>query len=270
MTESSKDKLLSLPQALIWIVSSIFVFTGGGYMAIDQMLTAKHNRLHSPHMQIRRILQTGPDREALPSVYLAELMQLSIDRPTPLSCFDVKLAKHRLLKSPVIEQADVRLIEPDTVYVDYTIRKPVAWLYDFKNVAIDEHGYLFPIAPFFTPKNLPELYLKLAPEELRNPLKGKKIEIGLSLLKLLSSPQFKGRLQIRRLDLSSSLAPSLGKREIVLLEGDTTVRLSAKNTLQDLGNYLVLLDQLTDSPTRPQVVDLRIPKLGFIAQPKKN
>ncbi len=41
------------------------------------------------------------------------------------------------------------------------MRTPYAYIGEFANTAIDKEGYLFPFRPFFTPKNLPILYIGL-------------------------------------------------------------------------------------------------------------
>jgi cell division septal protein FtsQ len=100
-------------------------------------------------------VQTGPQKEILTTTYLAELINIAADPPTPIAYFNPQLAEKRLLASPVIKEAKVELIEPDTIYIDYTVRQPWALLRDFENTAIDEFGYPFPISPFSPPKNLP-------------------------------------------------------------------------------------------------------------------
>jgi hypothetical protein len=119
----------------------------------------KQRRLHNPKYDIQIIIQTGPEKEALKSIYLAELMHLSVDQKTNIYAFDVQEAEKNLLKSPLIESAKVKKYPPNVIYVDYTVRRPLAWIYDHKNIAVDKNGYLFPISPFFPPKNIAEIYL---------------------------------------------------------------------------------------------------------------
>ena len=144
---------LSLVQSLLWIVGSTLFITGGTYKA----LKFYHNQhKSSAHYFLCRIVQTGPQREALKTTYLAELMRISADRPVAVAAFDPAAAEKRLRYSPVIKEAEVKLIDPDTIYVDYTVRQPLAWLYDFENVALDEEGVPFPVSPFSLPKSFPK------------------------------------------------------------------------------------------------------------------
>jgi hypothetical protein len=260
-------KKLSLVEALFWIIGSTLLITGGGGMGINRYFKYQKKRQSDPNYLINRIVQTGPQRTPLNTAYLAELMGVSVDKPTPVAYFDPAIAEKRLTASPVIKEAHVKVIEPATLYVDYAVRNPVAALYDFKNIALDEEGVPFPIAPFFTPKNLPEIYLGIRHIQYRTPLQGKQVTLALSLLKLLSSLQF----PIKRLDLSKAFDPSLGKREIVLITEDRGfsryLRLSAKDYPQELGNYLELLPKL---PLKPLVIDLRIQQLGFLYETPKS
>jgi cell division septal protein FtsQ len=161
-------------------------------------------------------------------------MHISADRPVVAASFDVKAAEKRLLASPVIKEARVKIIEPDTVHVDYIVRQPLAWLYDFENVALDEEGYPFPVSPFFTPKKLPEVYLGVKGFYWNRPLGDRNMQLALTLLQLLN----RLNLQVRRVDASRAFHSSLGRREIVLIldeKGFTkALRLTPKNFAQEI------------------------------------
>ncbi len=249
---------IPLVQAVAWIVGSMLIVTGGTHKGLQfyQQYQAKRKVSY-----LSRIVQTGPQREALKTTYLAELMQICADRPTAAAFFDPGLARGRLLASPVIKEAFVRLTEPDTIFIDYTVRQPAAWLYDFENIALDEEGYPFPVYPFFTPKKLPEIYLGIQQFSWNQPLSDQKTSLALMLLQLVN----KLSLQMLRLDVSQAFHKSLAGREIIVIldeKGFTkTLRLTPKKFAQELGNYLELRDQL---PPEPQIIDLRIPQLAFL------
>jgi cell division septal protein FtsQ len=246
----------------MWVVGSTLLITGGTHKA----LKIYHNKHKSTaHYYLCRIVQTGPQREALKTTYLAELMSVSANRPITVSAFDSMAAEKRLQSSPVIKEAKVKLIEPDTIYVDYTVRQPFAWLYDFDNIALDEEGVPFPVSPFFTPKKLPEIYLGIQNFYWNRPLKERSAQLALTILQLLSRLS----LNVKRLDVSKAYLPSLGRREVVLIldeQGFTKMlRLTPKNFAQELGNYLELRGKL---PAAAQIIDLRIPQLAFIEERK--
>lgn len=249
---------IPLVQAVAWIVGSMLIVTGGAHKGLQYYLDYQAQR---KVCYLSRIVQTGPQREALKTTYLAELMQICADRPTAAPFFDRELARSRLLASPVIKQAYVRLKESDTIFVDYTIRQPVAWLHDFENIALDEDGYPFPVYPFFTPKKLSEIYLGIRQFAWNQPLTDQKALLALTLLHLVN----KLSLPTLRLDVSNAFHASLASREVIVIldeKGFTkTLRLTPKKFAQELGNYLELREQL---PPEPQIIDLRIPQLAFL------
>lgn len=253
-----------------------------------------------PKYNITLLVQTGAEKEALKSLYLEELIGLSIDRPTNIYLFDEKLAKKRLLLSPLIEKAVVRKIKPSTVYVDYKVRRPIALIYDLKNTACDKNGYIFPLSPFFSPKDLPEIYLGdcsfLEEKDFwQRPLGSESALLALKVLKIISDIQ-DSSFNIKRIDVSNVFA-AYGKREIIVIlehlfnlsqkEREVTLvfprilRLPVKNYEKQLGNYFILSNkmiqdykkQLQITKEMPPIVkfasktiDLRIGKLAFIDQ----
>jgi hypothetical protein len=247
-------------KAVAWIIGSLYLLTGGTYKAV-KTYQYYHQDRSSSKFYLCRILQTGPQREALKTTYLAELMRISADRPVTFDGFDLELAQKRVLASPVIGEATVKLVDPDTVFVDYTVRQPIAWLSDFENTAFDEAGVPFPISPFFTPKKLPEVYLGIKTFAWNRSLSGPAAQIALTLLQLLHQLP----LEVKRIDVSRAFLDSLGKREVVMVldeQGFTKyLRLTPKNFAQELGNYLELRKEL---PPVSQIIDLRIPQLAFI------
>lgn len=280
---------LPLVHALAWIVLSTILISGGSTYWFKNHLKEKQERHYGRAHRIVTLVQTGPQRDALKSTYLAQLMGLAIDCPQSIHLFDTRKAERDLLRSHVIKEAHVKAIPPQTIYVDYTVRQPVALLYDYENIAIDEEGYLFPLLPFFPPKKLPEIYFALT--EPINPLKGKALELAMTLVRLLDEPAYKGLFDVKRIDVSHSAAESYGRREIVLWVEDAfftkgvqflfprLLRLSVKNYAAELGNYLQLREQLLSEecknlPLPPQgqecvrypekVIDLRLPNLAFI------
>lgn len=247
-------------KAVSWIVGSIYLIVGGSFKTVQLYREYQELRASSAYY-LCRIMQTGPQKEALKTTYLAELMRISANHPVPYDEFDTDLAHKQLMASPLIREASVKLLGHDTIFVDYTIRQPIGWLYDYENTAFDEEGVPFPISPFFSPKKLPEIYLGIASIQFGKPLADRKIQLALTLLKLLEQLP----LQTKRIDVSKAFVESLGQREIVMVldeQGFTKyLRLTPKNFSQELGNFLELRKSLT--PTQ-QVIDLRIPQLAYI------
>jgi len=295
---------LSWKAALFWIFGSVIVFSGTGYGVYFYFLSPHRVQKEEERFSINAIVQTGPEKEALKTAYLAELMELSCDKGQNLFTFDVKKAEEKLLLSPLIKRARVRRIRPGSLYVDYEVRHPVAILHDYENMGIDQEGYLLPLHPFFPTQGMPEIYLGLFPaasEEKSagwpNPLKGREFSLSLQLLQYLSVPEFARIFSVKRIDVSKAYSKSIGKREIVLWveeavrmahkKGESLcvfpqfLRLNAKDFEQEISNFIVLREkmlkdyqkqlatQIITTPIvtfSPRIIDFRIPELAFIQE----
>lgn len=283
------QKQIALPKALFLLTLVTSVISGGTYFLLNQKRLKKGDfagKGPSSASKIEVLVQTGPQKEALSSSYLAELLNLSRNKPSSFSGFNVKAAETRLLSSPVIKEAEVKFLPPNALYVSYMVRQPLAALYDVENGALDEEGVLFPLSPFFAPKTLPEIYLGVA--KFVQPGKGFKflwnqkltspsLKLAQDLLQLLSSAPYLDLFTVKRIDVSLAAEKSFGRREIILTLDEhfkekrrIYLRLTPKNYAQELGNYLELRPQLAeekkDDKSRAALVDLRISKLGFIQE----
>jgi hypothetical protein len=265
---------------------------------------SSRSRLSDPAFHITAIIQTGPEKEPLKTAYLAELLGISADKPVGLFALNLKKSEEKLCASPLIAHAKIRRLSPNTLYIDYEVRKPIARLGDYQNLAIDKDGYLFPIEPFFSPKEIPEIYLGLPPfgaaEDAmgrrgglwQTPLNTPFLHLALSVLQTLEGSPWREGLRVKRIDVSNAFAPSLGQREIVLLteeeltvlQGDKTLRcifpkilrLAPKDYAQQLAHFFAFRKQMIEDYRKqlasvphsgrfaPRIVDLRIPQLAFV------
>ena len=197
-----------------------------------------------PPVPIRSIAQTGPVKEALKTACIAEILSLSEDNPQPIT---PEKAQELLEKHPAIQKADVSLLNPQTLYIDYVLKTPQFIIGDVENLALDSQGTPLPLAPFYTPKRLPTLYL--GDERYQE-----KREIALKLLDILGE-------EITMIDVSQAFAPSLGQREIIVFYGPHILRLSSKRMEQELSRLKKIESRLGKSPL---VLDLRMDHLAFI------
>lgn len=289
-------KKLSIKQGLFWIFLSVCMISGSSLAAVIYYKYFKEKQRQDPAYQIVAIVQTSPDREGLKTGYLTELLELSIDRPRNLYAFDTQEAVQKLLQLPVIKEAKIRKIRPGTIHVDYVLRKPVAYVGDYTNTAIDAAGIVFPFKPFYTPKKLPEIYFGSDESEIFKwgaVLSGKRKELAFALLALAS--QYCDECSfVVSIDVNHAFAPSDGERQIVLVLEDRLLRVADGKTIlctyprilrlrednyrEQLGNYLVLRSYLrerdrasllpgvgTMRQAKPVIIDLRLSELAFIA-----
>lgn len=283
------DNKIPLNRALLWILVATLLISGSAFMGWLYFLHVRERRLHDDQYRIVAIIQSTPQADALKTVYLAELLNLSLDRPMNLYQFNAKEAIQTLLGNPLIKSAAVKKILPGTLYIHYQMRIPVAYVGDLANTVIDEEGYLFPFRPFFTPKRLPSVYLGLEKEVCRwgSCLKDyPSLRLALYLLhqfELLKQDQF----NIKQLDVTQALADSYGQRQVVMMieessqEGANSpqppifLRLSSDRTVQDLANFRTLMFACIEKKNegfgkvkvqghQAMIIDLRIPHLAFI------
>lgn len=246
------------------VVASVFVTTSlafSGFRVYRNIVA--ETMLHSKY-QITTVIQTGAEKEALPTLYLTELLELSSDQPQNYFTFDERGAIDKLLKSPVIKSAVVKKIKPNIVYVDYEVFKPVALLGDSSNLALDEEGHVFPIHPFFSPKRLPEIYF--GSEEVDK----EKLNIALAILSYLDRREHFQESVLRLIDVSEALHESFGKREVVItLEEKGQIwylRLTPHKFPEELNNYTALKETYANGSQRKKVVDLRLAKVAYVEE----
>ncbi len=300
------DRLSKLPiqKAFLILGGSVaitLILAFGSYSVYGKL---KQKRIHSDRYKIEGIIQTGPEKEALKTVYLAELLGLSADTPKNIYALDLKKAEAALLSSPLIAKAKVKRLPPNTLYIDYEVHRPIAWVSDYANTAIDRSGYLFPIAPFLSPKEMPEIYLGLPPFESeadsfgrsggrwRMPLQNRYLDLAFNLLQTFEGSPWRDGLRIKRIDVSNAFAPSLGRREIVLITEEEislkkenheiaftfpkVLRLAPKDWNQQLQNFFALRQNMIEDykkqlglaeegrAFKPRIIDLRVPQLAFV------
>lgn len=290
--------VIPLRRAVGWIAASVVGVVVSALFCWYAYSYLLSKRAVDPTYQLFAIVQTGPEKEALKSGYLGELLGLSVDRPVNLYAFDCAAARRRLLASPLIKSATVKTYLPGTVYVEYCARKPVAYIRDYSNTAVDAEGVLIPSDPFFTPKRIPTIYLGL-PEQQRIwglSVQGSKLLLAFALRDLVADTLSGDATTIKLIDVSLADATSFGEREIVitleerleyLLDGrrveyvqPVILRLDSSHYPQALANYVVLRAHLAKSlakavverqplvaQTLPmRIVDLRLPHLAYLTQ----
>lgn len=278
------DKL-PLRTALLMILLITLLVSGSSFLGLLYYQNQVELRKRDDKYQIRSIVQLCPDQEPLKTSFLCELIELSIDQPRNLYLFDVREAETKILRHPLIKQVKVKKNYPGTLYIDYKMRHPVAFLADYSNTAIDHEGVAIPFKPFFSPKKLPEIYLGDSEEgeDLKDRgfcwgkcLHGKSFQLAFFLLGLLQEQ--KEKLFIQRIDVSHAFASSYGQRQIVIQVEDQIVdglqnsyqshilRLRSEDFQQQLASYASLRHYFHQNKTiaKTIIIDLRIPDLAYM------
>lgn len=291
---------IPLKQALLGILTSVLMVFGTITLGWLFYHYVKEHYAHDDTYRIAAIVQSTPDKESLKTVYLAELLGLSVDHPTNLYRFRSKEARRKLLANPLIKEARVKKVRPGTIYIDYVLRKPIAFLSDFANTAIDIEGMPFPFKPFFTPKKLPEIYLGISGSYDESPISGgqwgrkiagPRIDLALELYQHLNALYCSDTVQLRRIDVSKAYAASYGQRQIVVIlekhqlkdlktgpvlcRSRHILRLNTKNYIQGLADYSMLQPRLLETCAQTGetdissiIFDLRLPQLAFYTKTK--
>lgn len=272
-------------KAFFWIFLSTLLISGTAWMSWFYNLQFKKASQQDTKYNVIALTQSSQPREGLKTVYLAQLLGLSVDQPTNIYRFSIENGEKKLLSSSLIKEAKIKKILPGTLYIEYVMREPLAFLEEYSNTVLDEKGYLFPLNPYYTPKKLPRFFIGLKNREKEW---GETIRdhVGFQLAQevLKESQNLLGiHSTLEEIDVSQAFAESFGRREIVLLVNERFdiengvysnkkffIRLNVKEYKQNLINYLTLRQYIKSHKTqnlkdsRIAVIDLRIPSLGYL------
>lgn len=267
-----------VPISVCIIFISFICMVISGYHFFHTYCTAQ-----SPQESIiSTIVQSSPEKNSLQTDFFAELLSLSQDSSVVGNKFDVEKSNQILKSFPIIKECSLHL-DCDTLYIDYELRQPVAYLGNFYNVGIDKDGVLFPISPFFSLKRLPLVYVH--PSELPElhqfwgyQITSESMRNALDIISYALEKGFQEKFLIRQIDVSSLLSDAYAKREIILIielmeshsakylpAGSHILRLNPKKPLHGIDQYLILKRELVSTNLiSKRIFDLRLPDLAFI------
>lgn len=267
---SKLAKKLQLSQAILWIVLSVFLISVPAWSIWLIYRKFFDIRSTDPRYNIVAIVQTGPESEILKTNYLAELLDLSVDRPKNIYQVNLKEEQEKLKTFPIIQSAILKRIPPAALYIDYTVRQPIGYISDLTNTVVDTEGVLFPFRPFFSPKRLPEIYLGLN-ERLSwgDKVEDERLKVAFHVLQLCEKKLKNKNLGIVRIDVADAFAESLGKKQIVIVLSDEgkliLLRLPSDGYDHKLDSFeKVYAKNLNKKTYSKIVVDLRLQDLAFI------
>lgn len=270
------SKRLPITQALRWILLSALLISGTAAASWFSYYYLKEYRKNSDAYRIVAIIQSTPHERQLDHQFIAQLLELSLDRPQNLYSFNSRHAKGRLESLPIIKQCDVKKIPPGTIQVSYMLCQPVGMILDYSNTAIDGEGRLFPYLPFYRDLELPRIYLGMKP--LHNhiwgtQLQGDTLTLAFEIAAYLKEHILSEFIELESIDVSKAFDENYGKREIVVTfqffdEGEwrpLSLRMGTASYEATIKNFYILYRHII--PNRHiTVVDMRIPYLAFIPQ----
>lgn len=156
---SKRTERVSTLTGLAALLGSLCFTLTVAFLSYQYYLQWVEERKVDQRFVVQGLIQTGYEKEPLPTEALIELMGLSHDKPLNLYAASEKRLANRLLTTPFFKEVKVGKIYPNVLYVDYVAKKPFAYLKDYSNTLIAEDGTLLPFKPFFPPKNFPSIYL---------------------------------------------------------------------------------------------------------------
>lgn len=263
------ERKIPLHRAIGYVVLSVCIIWGSliGTWLVHKAVLQK--RQLDARYTIAAIVQTCPQKERLQSWQLAEMLNLSRDKPQNLYAFDPAAATATLLACPAIKKASIRRQPPSIVHIDYVFREPCALLADFSNVALDRERVCFPLKPYFTPKRLPELYLGIRELSYNSPLETKEASLAFKVLDYAKS-SLPSACRIVRIDTHNAFAKSAGVQEVVVVleEASRTryLRLAPQTFQKSLDTFIAyqsVFNQV-NSTLPDQIIDLRSPCIALV------
>ena len=265
---SEPERKIPLKKAIGYVVLSVCVIWGSLILTWLLHKALVQKRQINPRYNIVALVQTCHQREALQNWQLAELLDISRDKPQNIYSFDPIEANRRLLRCPVIKKVNCRRLPPGIIHVDYQVREPKALLADFSNVALDADRYCFLLRPYFTAKKLPEVYLGVNELSYSVPLETREAALAFNVLDYISAelPDYR----IVRIDTHNAYINNAGLQELVVVleKGEKTryLRASSRDYKKAINTYKKLIGTFdTINPASLiQIIDLRCPSIALV------
>ncbi len=259
------NNIIPLNRAWLWILLSTLMISGSALMGFLYYLHVNEMRINDSRNRIIALIQQCDQKESsLKTAFLAQLLDLSTDKPTNLYQYNIAQNEKKLIKCPLIKTAAIRKVPPNSLYVQYQSRVPIAYLGDYTNTAMDGEGYLFPLRPFFIPKRLPLIYFGIERCWGQTIANDDRFILAMEILKQLEAMTSES-LYVNKIDVSDAFSESDGNRQIVVALSSNQgkiylLRLNSTRYREGLHNFRLMIGRLQQSA----VVDLRISKLAFV------
>jgi hypothetical protein len=265
-------KKFSLRHALWLIFIWTALISGMPYLVFGLYSYLKGDQKSGSHHAITALLLECSSREQLPSNFFAETIDWTANQ--------LHLWQRELEAHPIIDYAKMQRYNQNTLWIEYAVRTPIAFVADLDNVAVDCKGKCFPLHPFVTPKLLPKIFLGLSEEEINRFCQTNELEaIVQKKLHFAIDWLDKGRDLFQRsnyylgwLDVSLMDETSLGKRKMVLGLSKMPreplccfLRIYPEKEVSELeSQWRLLAIQNFRHQDKPIDIDMRLPSLAYI------
>ena len=112
----------SLKKALIFIFVVTFIMSGGSAFFVFFYKYQREERSHSHKYQVKHLIHKTSQTKRLTLSHLEEILDLSVDKPLSIYSLNLNELEERLNKYPVIQNASIHTIYPDSLYIEYLLK----------------------------------------------------------------------------------------------------------------------------------------------------
>ncbi len=259
---------LPLKTVCTCIIVSVVVVWGTLFALWQFYREVKGRRATAQRYAISVLIQKSHTTDTVPTDTFSELLGLSADQPTNMYSFDVEEATSKLMACGSFKTVSIDLLEPAAIVVDYELRRPVAYLADFENAAIDATGYVFALSPFMTPKNIPQFVLQKGSQmEWNQRLSGSHIDLAMNAHKYLDFIK-PADVALIKVDVSRAFLKTASREIVVVVAMNNTsvyLRLHPATYKERLREFFLLVPSMQQLALKDQeIVDLRLPHMALV------
>lgn len=222
-------------------------------------------RSSRPSSPIEYIAVRSESSFSLPRDLLQYLLCLSSHEKRDLSLLDVHAVEDRVLRCPALEKVQIRRLFPNTLVVDYALKKPVFQVGSASDLLVDKEGSVFRRSPYFPFLSLP--FLSFSHSEARTSLVQAigNNKVLFSCCVALSSAFQELGFSVDEIDAEDALALGFFRREIRLTASRNaktiSVRLPVQEPVKLMRRVSLILERF---PEYSGEIDLRFPDVAYL------
>lgn len=184
-----------------------------------------------------------------------------------IDSYKIREYETRLVSSPMVKWASVKKRRSNITF-HYELREPLFELIDYKNIAIDQEGVLFPLYPFYHAANRVKLLLGCKEGQALLGVATSSLRFALAKqLYTLLQQTLPANVSVKLIDVSLSDAMSLGQRKVIThlqWEGRQVYVLFSPKQMGEVANKLEAVMQLESSHRPCLSVDLRVENRAYL------